>query len=151
MYFVEFRMWYNVSFPAPTWYLCEVVYFYTILYLFFSFFSSVSHHFCFLSVCNVNCFIWCVCVCAHKLVTASTSHCLWVDFAAGRGCVCVCLCVRACVCVCAFGSGSLCYCWFFTQGWGRFMDNLYLWLIDKINTVSIAKEHNSLTTVVSGI
>lgn len=99
--------------------------------------SSMSHHFCFLSVCNVNCFIWCVCVCAHKLVMASTSHCLWVGLLLGWGCVCV--SVRARV----WFRLSLLLLIFFTQGWGRFMDNLYLWVTDKINTVSIAKEHNS--------
>ncbi len=100
--------------------------------------SSMSHHFCFLSVCNVNCFIWCVCVCAHKLVMAPTSHCLglvccWVED--------VCVSVRARV----WFRLSLLLLIFFTQGWGRFMDNLYLWVTDKINTVSIAKEHNSLS------
>lgn len=149
MYFVEFRMWYNVSFPAPTWYLCEVVYFYTILYLFFFFLSFFRSLPCLTSFCLQCKMLHMVCVFVHRSLLQHPHPTVfglircWVRMYVW--------CVYVCMCVCACGCGSLCYCRFFTQGWGRFMDNLYLWLIDKINTVSIAKEHNSLTTVVSGI
>ncbi len=57
--------------------------------------SSMSHHFCFLSVCNVNCFIWCVCVFVHisllwhPHLTVFGLVCCWVED------VCVCECARA--------------------------------------------------------
>lgn len=115
-----------LSFPAPTWYLCEVVYFYTILYLFFSFSFPRLITFVFCLQCKPL-QMMCVCVFVHIILLRHPHLASLGWFAAER--------VRACLCV----RVVLILCWFFTQGWGCFMDNLYLWLIDKINTVSIAK------------
>lgn len=77
----------------------------TFLFFFSHFFRFLP---CLTSFCLQCKMLHMVCVCAQKLVTATTSHCLWVDSLLSED-----VCVRAwsvCVYVRTCGCGSLCYC-----------------------------------------